>query len=552
MAKVSNPSLGARGTAAAAAALLAASLASLVGNSWGASRSTVMAPVAHKRTSLQPAIGPGAKTASAASSNALPYIAAFQANGGDLWSVGTAGWTDWHVGIASGTTPAVVGLPGGGYEIAFQAAGGDLWTVGTAGWTDWHVGLAGGTSPAVVSLPNGGYEVAFQGAGGDLWSVGTAGWVDWHVGLASGSSPSIVGLPSGGYEIAFQAAGGRLWTVGTAGWTNWNVGIAAGTNPSIAGLTGGGYETSFQAEGGDLWTVGTADWTDWHVGMASRTNPSIVGLSGGGYQIAFQALGGKLWSVGTASWNDWGLYMAPGTSPGITDGSGGVVEAYQGSDGQLWTVGSAGYSWGVGMAPGTNPTLLGSTPASPASPSSGSAPDTNFAFEVTNSAGTPARWNPCDTVHYLVVPAGAPGGWQNDVGNDIAQAGSDTGLSFVSDGTASSVPSNYRGVVISWASQLSGSDTVGLTTYTYYNSPGIAPQIISANIQLLSSLRGGGGTGGEQPVLLHELGHSLGLAHVQAGEVMNPVDQGYANYQGGDKNGLSRLGSSQGCSGFYS
>ena len=52
-------------------------------------------------------------------------------------------------------------------------------------------------------------------------------------------------------------------------------------------------------------------------------------------------------------------------------------------------------------------------------------------------------------------------------------------------------------------------------------------------------------------VLLHELGHAMGLAHTTGAEVMNPYDQGYANYQSGDRAGLSRLGSGQGCVGFY-
>lgn len=553
MAKGRYFSLCERGTAVLAALLFAASTAALAAvGSHRSESSSGGAPKLEQRTSAQPPVGPGARTSAAASSNPVPSIAAFQANGGDLWTVGSAGWTDWHVGVASGTSPSVSGLPAGGYEVAFQAYGGDLWTVGTTSWTDWHVGIAQGTSPVIVGLPGGGYEMAFQAYGGDLWTVGTAGWTDWQVGIAPGTTPAIAGLPGGGFEVAFHSYSGDLWTVGSAGWTDWHVGLAPGTSPAIVGWPRGGYEVAFQAYGGELWTVGTADWTDWHVGVASGTNPALTAFPQGGYQIAFQAYGGNLWTIGSAGWDNWGLPMAQGTSPGITTGPSGAVEAYQGSDGRLWTVGSGGYAWDVGLAAGTDPSPLGSTSSSSSSVSAAGAQDNNFAFEVTNNAGAPARWNPCDTVHYVVVPAGGPGGWQNDVNNDISQAANATGLSFVSDGTASSAPSNYRGIVISWASQLSGGDTVGLTTYSYYNSPGIAPQIISSTVQLLSSLRAGGGTSGEQPVLLHELGHSLGLGHVNAAEVMNPVDQGYSAYEAGDLNGLTHLGASQGCSGFYS
>lgn len=324
-----------------------------------------------------------------------------------------------------------------------------------------------------------------------------------------------------------------------------NAAASASPVPSIA---------AFQSNSGDLWTVGSAGWTDWNVGIASRTSPAVVALPGGGYEVAFQANSGDLWTVGTAGWTDWQLQMAPRTSPGISPGpSGGAIEAYQAPDGTLWTVGRSGYPWKVGMAAGTNPAPLGNLTGVAASPSTSSAPtDNNYAFEVQNSAGIPARWNPCEAVRYVVDPYGAPAGWQNDISNDMSQVSQATGLSLVNGGTTGTVPSGFNGIVISWTSQLSGGDTVGLTTYSYYNSPGFTPQIVGANIQLLSSLSGGGGMNGEQPVLLHELGHALGLAHVNAQEVMNPVDQGYSSYHAGDLNGLAQLGASKGCAGFYS
>ena len=365
---------------------------------------------------------------------------------------------------------------------------------------------------------------------------------------------------SSGYEVAFQANSGNLWTVGSAGNAAWPLGMMANTASSIASLAGGGQEAAFQANTGNLWTVGSAGNAAWPLGMMPGTSPSITALPGGGYEVAFQANSGNLWTVGSAGNAAWPLGMMRGTSPSIAGTAGGYEVAFEANSGNLWTVGSAGNTaWPLGLSSGSGPTITGAGTTgssqvaySPPAPAAPSQPDNNFNFEVTNSSGSPARWNPCESVHYIVVPGGGPAGWQNDVSNDISQAASATGLSFVSDGTASSAPSNYKGIVISWASQLSGSDTVGLTTYDYYNVSSYTPQIVSATIQLLSSLKGGGGTSGEQPVLLHELGHALGLAHVNASEVMNPVDQGYSSYHQGDVNGLSRLGSSQGCSGFYS
>jgi hypothetical protein len=52
-----------------------------------------------------------------------------------------------------GTAPAISGLAGGGYEVAFEANTNSLWTVGTAGNSNWNLGMQPGTSPSIVGLP---------------------------------------------------------------------------------------------------------------------------------------------------------------------------------------------------------------------------------------------------------------------------------------------------------------------------------------------------------------------------------------------------------------
>jgi hypothetical protein len=39
---------------------------------------------------------------------------------------------------------------------------------------------------------------------------------------------------------------------------------------------------------------------------------------------------------------------------------------------------------------------------------------------------------------------------------------------------------------------------------------------------------------GEEPVLLHEPGHAVGLAHFDGPTVMNPLDRGYPTFRPGD------------------
>lgn len=62
-----------------------------------------------------------------------------------------------------------------------------------------------------------------------------------------------------------------------------------------------------------------------------------------------------------------------------------------------------------------------------------------------------------------------------------------------------------------------------------------------AEIRISTRLSSGAGFDGELPVLLHELGHAVGLAHFTGPVVMNPVDSGFASYQSGDLEGLARL-----------
>jgi len=97
--------------------------------------------------------------------------------------------------MSPGTSPAIAGLAGGGYEVAFEANTGSLWTVGIAGNKNWGLGMSPGTSPAIAGLAGGGYEVAFEANTTSLSTVGSAGNSSWKLGMLQHTSPSIVGIP---------------------------------------------------------------------------------------------------------------------------------------------------------------------------------------------------------------------------------------------------------------------------------------------------------------------------------------------------------------------
>ena len=54
--------------------------------------------------------------------------------------------------MMTGTSPAITGLPGGGYQVAFQANTGILWTVAAAPGQNLGLGMMTGTSPAITAL----------------------------------------------------------------------------------------------------------------------------------------------------------------------------------------------------------------------------------------------------------------------------------------------------------------------------------------------------------------------------------------------------------------
>jgi GH25 family lysozyme M1 (1,4-beta-N-acetylmuramidase) len=279
---------------------------------------------------------------------------AFQANTGNLWTVGTGGDKDWKLGMMDGTSPSIAAVKGG-FEVAFEANTTDLWTVGDAGNRDWKLGMMPGTSPSIAALPGGGFQVAFQANTGDLWTVGDAGDRDWKLGMMKGTSPSIAALPGGGFEVAFEANTTDLWTVGDAGNKDWKLGMMPGTSPSIVAIKGG-FEVAFEANTTDLWTVGDAGDKAWKLGMMKGTSPSIVAVKSG-FEVAFEANTTDLWSVGDAGDKDWKLGMMPGTSPSIAPVAGGGFEvSFEANTTDLWTVGDAGdKDWKLGMMKGTSP-----------------------------------------------------------------------------------------------------------------------------------------------------------------------------------------------------
>ncbi|MEZ2388561.1 matrixin family metalloprotease [bacterium RCC_150] len=216
------------------------------------------------------------------------------------------------------------------------------------------------------------------------------------------------------------------------------------------------------------------------------------------------------------------------------------------------------------------PPGIGENPGPLGRPAPLTATSKSYAFLQKREDGSPVTYDPCRAIHYVTRPDNSPAVGPELIQEAIAAISHATGLTFVNDGDTTEAPSadhrsyqkdrygdRWAPVLIAWETHaeqpkftnpargetvtgLGGSEAVsfGNTGFTYVSGQvelnGPALQRMSAEL----------GTEQVRAVIEHELGHVVGLDHVNdPSQIMNPSETpGVVSFGAGDLTGLSLLG----------
>jgi hypothetical protein len=192
-----------------------------------------------------------------------------------------------------------------------------------------------------------------------------------------------------------------------------------------------------------------------------------------------------------------------------------------------------------------------------------------YAFSAMQPDGSgPVTYSPCRPIHYVVRPDNAPVGGDVLLQSALDSVARATGLQFVADGATDEAPDPDRAayqpdrygrrwapVLIAWSTATETPDlagdvagTGGSASLTHDGRATYVTGAVTIDAEELNRLLGtANGTRVATGVITHELGHLVGLAHVDdAAQLMYPrTNLTVTSFAAGDRAGLALLGSGE-------
>lgn len=190
-----------------------------------------------------------------------------------------------------------------------------------------------------------------------------------------------------------------------------------------------------------------------------------------------------------------------------------------------------------------------------------------YDFMMKDEEGDPVLWDPCRPISYVINPAGAPPGGEPIILSAIDGISTATGLAFEFEGYTSEIASFDRALIqpevygerfvpliIGWSNATVVPELTGTVTGLGGSSsvPGafgdqrylVGGVVILDAEDIGSFIATGVGLDLVLAVTMHELGHVVGLGHIEdPTELMNPSNTSLTTWGPGDLAGLATAGS---------
>ncbi len=192
-------------------------------------------------------------------------------------------------------------------------------------------------------------------------------------------------------------------------------------------------------------------------------------------------------------------------------------------------------------------------------------PSMDYLYQKQNPDGSPVTFSPCRPIHFVIRPDNAPPNGEELILQAVREVSNRTGLHFIYDGETDEDPLAQRDgyqpkrygdrwapVLFAWTNpketpQMGGDEVGEATAYQLVKENGFGSYVtgqITIDVSGLQELQQNYGKDILEAVLLHEMGHLVGLGHTSSQDnlMYHETRVGLTKYGQGDITGLSKVG----------